>query len=472
MRRPSPSLRTSSKTPPCQSRTSAPARREPGRERLEPRRPRRSARPAGRSRQPSAARSAARAAAASTTDSTPVSTASACTAPWRALAGDQHCAPGPAPSETRDSTRAHQVARARPPRTSGRAPRRAAARRCAAPRRPRPGAARRRARPPCAGVRAADLLAGRAPADGLDARPHARERAVERPRDERRARLRVGRQGVEPGAHRRERRRGEQAVLQPASGTTSSSVSPRPRSASIARRCGAISPSAPGGTRSRTSARAVPRSRAACSSSHGTASAYRAAVVTNSQASAAASSCRASVRFSSRTESMSGESSSASPSGRASVGARISVPAPPRRRWPARAPAARGRPRTTACPPGSARAPAPGSSGAARPPRLTSRAEQAVHQRRLAGARRAADDHQQRRVELSQPRQQVVVDLARRARRARGGPRPTRGAPARGAPRTAPRASARGRRPVRWGPLLCSSAVPTPPEAPGTRLAH
>ncbi len=40
------------------------------------------------------------------------------------------------------------------------------------------------------------------------------------------------------------------------------------------------------------------------------------------------------------------------------------------------------------------------------------RAHQRVHERRLAGARRAAHDHQQRRVHLAQPRQQVVADLA------------------------------------------------------------
>ena len=38
-------------------------------------------------------------------------------------------------------------------------------------------------------------------------------------------------------------------------------------------------------------------------------------------------------------------------------------------------------------------------------------ADEAVDERRLARARRAADDHQERRVELAQARQQVVVDL-------------------------------------------------------------
>ena len=64
---------------------------------------------------------------------------------------------------------------------------------------------------------------------------------------------------------------------------------------------------------------AVPRLRAARSSSHGTASAYRAAVVTNSHRSAAASSWVASARFASTTESMSGASRNARPG--ASAGA-------------------------------------------------------------------------------------------------------------------------------------------------------
>ena len=44
-----------------------------------------------------------------------------------------------------------------------------------------------------------------------------------------------------------------------------------------------------------------------------------------------------------------------------------------------------------------------------------------LHQRRLPGARRAADHHQHRRVDRSQPRDQVVVDLARQLLPARGG---------------------------------------------------
>ena len=70
------------------------------------------------------------------------------------------------------------------------------------------------------------------------------------------------------------------------------------------------------GTRLSTTATDVPRSDAWRSSSHGTASAYRAAVVTKSHRSAAPSSCRASSRLPRTTESMSGASSSASPGGR------------------------------------------------------------------------------------------------------------------------------------------------------------
>ena len=40
-------------------------------------------------------------------------------------------------------------------------------------------------------------------------------------------------------------------------------------------------------------------------------------------------------------------------------------------------------------------------------------ADEAVHERRLARARRAADDHEQRRVHLAQPGKEVVVDLRR-----------------------------------------------------------
>ncbi len=75
---------------------------------------------------------------------------------------------------------------------------------------------------------------------------------------------------------------------------------------------------AEGCVRSSTIATAALRSAACFRNSHGTWSAYRAAEVTNSQRSAAPSSCAASVRFCSSTESMSGASSTASPGGIAS----------------------------------------------------------------------------------------------------------------------------------------------------------
>ena len=61
------------------------------------------------------------------------------------------------------------------------------------------------------------------------------------------------------------------------------------------------------------------RAAAALRSSQATASAYRVAVVTNSHRSAAARSCRESIRLSSSIESMSGASSNAMPAGSESV---------------------------------------------------------------------------------------------------------------------------------------------------------
>ena len=80
------------------------------------------------------------------------------------------------------------------------------------------------------------------------------------------------------------------------------------------------------GARSSTTATAVLRSDALCRKSHGTASAYRAAVVTNSQRSAAASSWVARSRFASTTESMSGASRIARPCGTVSAATNRSWP--------------------------------------------------------------------------------------------------------------------------------------------------
>ena len=80
---------------------------------------------------------------------------------------------------------------------------------------------------------------------------------------------------VEPVAQRRDRpaRAAAPAVEARSRRGRTAAPPPRPCSASISVRCGAISSSAPGGTRFRTRATAVPRSRAVRSSSHGTASA-------------------------------------------------------------------------------------------------------------------------------------------------------------------------------------------------------
>ena len=56
-------------------------------------------------------------------------------------------------------------------------------------------------------------------------------------------------------------------------------------------------------------------------------------------------------------------------------------------------------------------------------------AHQAVHERGLAGAGRAADDGEQRRVEVEQAREEVVVDLVGHARARRGGRRRPRAWP-------------------------------------------
>ncbi len=106
------------------------------------------------------------------------------------------------------------------------------------------------------------------------------------------------------------------------SGTVNTGARPRPCSLSIETRCGRTSSTASGGTRSSTTATDVPRSEAWRSSAHGTASAYRAAVVTKSHRSAAKSSWSASSRLLWTTESMSGASSRATPGGSASEGTR------------------------------------------------------------------------------------------------------------------------------------------------------
>ena len=97
--------------------------------------------------------------------------------------------------------------------------------------------------------------------------------------------------------------------------TTNSGESLSPRLASIRARCVETVWTASSGVRSSTIATAVERSAAWRRNSHGTWSAYRAAEVTNSHRSAAASSWAASSRLRSSTESTSGASRIARPCG-------------------------------------------------------------------------------------------------------------------------------------------------------------
>ena len=99
------------------------------------------------------------------------------------------------------------------------------------------------------------------------------------------------------------------------SGIHTSSAGVIPASLSICCRSSSISCSAPSGTRLSTTATVILRSAARCSNSHGTASAYRLAVVTKSHRSAAESKSLANRRFCSETESISGASIRAMPGG-------------------------------------------------------------------------------------------------------------------------------------------------------------
>src|SRR5437763_4519286 len=110
------------------------------------------------------------------------------------------------------------------------------------------------------------------------------------------------------------------------SGSTNNWMPDSPTAASSSPRWPRISSSAPTGTRLSSSASRVPRSRAARSAAHGTASAYRTAVVTHSHRSADRCTWSASARFAATTESRSGASSSARP--RRSPGAEITRSAP------------------------------------------------------------------------------------------------------------------------------------------------
>ncbi len=182
--------------------------------------------------------------------------------------------------------------------------------------------------------------------------------------------------------------------------------------ATISRRWPATSRTPSGGTRSRTSDSAVPRSRAACSSSHG----HRVGIARG--------------RRDEQPGVRGGEQLARRARGwpRPRSRCRASPAARARRAAPASAPA-RARPGPAGRAGGAAHAgqdaivlePAQvvgmadehGRTGR-RPQhagRADRRADKAVDERRLPGPRGAAHDHQQRRVHAAQPRQQVVVDL-------------------------------------------------------------
>ena len=154
----------------------------------------------------------------------------------------------------------------------------------------------------------------------------------------------------------------------------------------------------------------APRSTAPCSTRHGSASPYRAAVVTKSHRSAASSSRCADSRFDSSTESRSGASSSAIPRGTCSsattrhglqdrvvreqllVERVVHQHRPPRRR-------------------------------PQHPRRAHLGPHQRVHQRRLARTGRPRDHHDRRRRELREARDQVLTELVDEPRPRRPGRR-------------------------------------------------
>ena len=211
VRLPAPSSRTSSKTCPCHARTAASVRALSSLEAASMRAaPSSSSRPAGWARQLPAARSAARSAAAATTASTPVPTAAFSSASPVGL---------PVTSERSRS-------RSRPtPRSSARmkspVPTTSCQRASTSPRSSEPlrtvsstsSSALAYARSASSrSVSAAATCSSSAACDHADARGDRVERALERAPHELAAGLRVGRERVEPAAHRRERRRRQQAV--------------------------------------------------------------------------------------------------------------------------------------------------------------------------------------------------------------------------------------------------------------------
>ena len=184
----------------------------------------------------------------------------------------------------------------------------------------------------------------------------------------------------------------------PGPGTTNSgdpcSPCPRSRSSRSPRTVGSDA----GGTRLSTIAIDAPRSTAPCSTRHGSASPYRAAVVTKSHRSAASSSRCADSRFDSSTESRSGASSSAIPRGTCSSATTVTDS---RTGWCESSSSSSGW-----CTSTGRRV-----VGRSTPAVLTSEPDQRVHQRRLARTGRPRDHHDRRRRELGQARDEVLTEL-------------------------------------------------------------
>ena len=322
--------------------------------------------------------------------------------------------------------RAHQVARADdlvPAREHLAAQQRAAADRLVdlverrgvgAARRPR--AARRRPPPARRAPRATDARRGAA---GCRARrsacgARARRAPARRPRARRASRARARARGA-----------GSRPSSSAVSGTTSSSASPSPRSASIVAQVVGDLVRAPRAARGRGRARARCRGRArpaAGPTARRRRSARRSSRTATRRPRRAAGA--ASARLASTTESMSGESSSASPGGSA-VRRHELERARARRRAPRRAAQARagcGRPRTSAGRRDGRRAPARASSAAARPAGLTSAPTRLLTSVDLPAPVEPPTTISSGASICSQPRQQVVVDLADElAARGRGG---------------------------------------------------
>ena len=306
---------------------------------------------------------------------------------------------------------AHRALPCRPPRASGRRPHRGAASRSAA--RPRSPAAPTRtpARPGARRSAAAASCSAAARSTRARTTGEAAQRAGERPADQVAhvpARPRRGHRAS--GAPARARSAEADRLRAESLRRRATRRRPAPR-ASSRRGARVTSRSASSGTRLSTIDSAVPRSLAVARNSQGTASAYRAAVVTNSQASAAARSCVARARFSASTESMSGASRSARPGSKRGgrrqqerAGGRRAAGHPGQARQdpvvlePAHVVRVADENWTTRRRP-------------EHPGRADLRADEAVHDGRLPCARRPADHHQDGSVHPIEAREQVVVDL-------------------------------------------------------------